>query len=284
MAGRQVQGAVPCGCAFRGQMHADTGYRSAAMRQWLKQVVVQKWQAISERTVQMCVREAKHKFSAELAIDDSFCKYDGYYYFGVALSSGIYFALLQALIVPYNVAQKLYHHATVAPIVFSVVQTLNMCVSAATTASAASRDGGIAQTTKAMMMTTACTTMVTAIGTVLNTNIGKLLTKLLLDAMKVGAMTARKAGNFLHDHWDHIRPVYIAHLLRTASMTSAVRTEIQKVGEIGPGLFHSIIAALAAAAKTAPLLLPAQKPLLLTYKPGDKAEAQVERSSRRASK
>ena len=135
--------------------------------------------------------------------------------------------------------------------------------------------------------------MVTIIGRALDSKIGEWLTSVLKLSAKVTNMTIKSAASFLKVHWHHIRPVYLAHLLRTSPLGERVHDAITKVEKATTTIFSSIAASLVESAKRAPLLLltdrqakpsTASAPLLLTYKPESDDEKRKTHSSRPRSK
>jgi hypothetical protein len=271
-----------CGCSL---------YRSAAAPppSRMKQAMSDTWETMSKYTVDACKKEASMVFSKEIDNDLSFCDYDGYYFFGTAISYGIYFALLQSLIVPYKVAKYVYERPGVSKVVFVVVETLKMCKSAAEASSSAARDRRVQSTAVATGYSAACIAMGTPIVKLLDSVVGDILKFVLKTSSSASGMTIKAAASFLKEHWHHIRPVYLAHRLRTASLSKTVQYAIDKVGMVGPTIFSSIAASLLEYAKRAPLLLlthtkkpsstEGAPPLLLTYQPPPTDEKRTTRSS-----
>ena len=291
--GKATKKPSSCGCSLYRSAAAPPPSRMKKAMSDTWEAMSETWKTMSKYTVDMCMKEASMVFAKEMENDPSFCKYDGYYYFGTAISYGIYFALLQSLIVPYKVAYKVakyvYERPGVSNVVFVVVETLKMCKSAAEASSSAARDRRVQSTAVATGYTAACIAMGTPIIKLMDSVVGDILKFVIETASSASRMTFEVAASFLKKHWHRIRPVYLAHRLRTASLSKTVRDAIDEVGMVGPAIFSSIAASLLEYAKRAPLLLlthtkkpsspEGAPPLLLTYQPPPTDEKRTTRSS-----
>ena len=73
-----------CGCSYRAAV--------ATPPSWMKQAMSDTWEAMSKYSVDKCKKNLDKVFAVEMKKDPHFCDFDGYYYFGTALSYGLYFA------------------------------------------------------------------------------------------------------------------------------------------------------------------------------------------------
>ena len=287
--GKATKKPSSCGCSLYRSAAAPPPSRMKKAMSDTWEAMSDTWKTMSKYTVDLCMKEASMVFAKEMENDPRFCKYDGYYYFGTAISYGIYFALLQSLIVPYKVAKYVYERPGVSNVVFVVVETLKMCKSAAEASSSAARDRRVQSTAVATGYTAACIAMGTPIIKLMDSVVGDILKFVIEKASSASGMTVKVAASFLKEHWHRIRPVYLAHRLRTASLSKTVRDAIDEVGMVGPAIFSSIAASLLEYAKRAPLLLlthtkkpsstEGAPPLLLTYQPPPTDEKRTTRSS-----
>jgi hypothetical protein len=205
----------------RSQSYRGVASMAAKVGSGIKRASAATGEAVSAASLRLCMMEAKRTYAEALKEypdgGRGFCAYDRYYAFAAALSSLIYYQVLALAIMPsYRIGARVAEllHSWLRPAYVIALQAAGMCVGGAR--DLLKDDGTYTSKVSGAAKSTACSALVAAIALVLDTHIGKAVTAVAKAATTVTVRSATAIASAIKaTHWSKLRPVYLAHLLRT---------------------------------------------------------------------
>lgn len=161
-----------------------------------------------ERSVQECIKQAKDLYAKELrsyAKEREFCEYDGYYAVATVLSTFLFYKMIVICLEGEKNTRVLRKMLVAAgtPLVTATMATVRICYRAYDPS-----------TEYVYANSTGCILLLAAMTKIYESTVVQTLLPLFAKLSSAGIKGVRNTASFLSQHWHHLRPVYLAHLLR----------------------------------------------------------------------